>query len=71
MGLSFTKLFSSLFGKREMRALILGLDCVGKTTILNRLKLGEVIPTIPTIGISLETFELQKVKFTVWDMGMH
>jgi len=27
-----------------------GLDAVGKTTILYRLKLGEVVTTIPTIG---------------------
>ena len=27
-----------------------GLDAVGKTTILYRMKLGEVVTTIPTIG---------------------
>ena len=28
-----------------------GLDAAGKTTILYKLKLGEVVTTIPTIGI--------------------
>lgn len=50
MGGSFTKLFSGLFGKKEMRILMVGLDAAGKTTILYKLKLGEIVTTIPTIG---------------------
>jgi hypothetical protein len=34
MGLWFSSIFSSLFGRREIRVLILGLDNAGKTTIL-------------------------------------
>ena len=52
MGLSFTKLFSRLFAKKEMRILMVGLDAAGKTTILYKLKLGEIVTTIPTIGKS-------------------
>ena len=52
MGLSFSKLFNDLFGKREMRILMVGLDAAGKTTILYKLKLGEIVTTIPTIGKS-------------------
>lgn len=40
--------FKSLFGSREMRILILGLDGAGKTTILYRLQVGEVVTTIPS-----------------------
>ncbi len=29
-----------------------GLDAAGKTTILYKLKLGEIVTTIPTIGMS-------------------
>uniref|UniRef100_W5NDJ0 ADP-ribosylation factor-like protein 6 n=1 Tax=Lepisosteus oculatus TaxID=7918 RepID=W5NDJ0_LEPOC len=47
MGGFFSSLFSSLFGTREMRILILGLDGAGKTTILYRLQVGEVVTTIP------------------------
>ena len=50
MGLTFTKLFSQLFSKKEMRILMVGLDAAGKTTILYKLKLGEIVTTIPTIG---------------------
>ncbi|RWW04086.1 hypothetical protein GW17_00032708 [Ensete ventricosum] len=50
MGLTFAKLFSRLFAKKEMRILMVGLDAAGKTTILYKLKLGEIVTTIPTIG---------------------
>jgi ADP-ribosylation factor protein 1 len=36
--------------QKEMRILMVGLDAAGKTTILYKLKLGEVVTTIPTIG---------------------
>ncbi|KAK4492654.1 hypothetical protein RD792_003472 [Penstemon davidsonii] len=69
MGLSFTKLFSRLFAKREMRILMVGLDAAGKTTILYKLKLGEIVTTIPTIGFNVETVEYKNISFTVWDVG--
>ena len=47
---SIASLFKSLFGKKEMRILMVGLDAAGKTTILYKLKLGEIVTTIPTIG---------------------
>jgi ADP-ribosylation factor 1/2 len=50
MGLSFSSLIQSLFGKKEMRILMVGLDAAGKTTVLYKLKLGEIVTTIPTIG---------------------
>ena len=53
MGLAFGKLFSRLFAKKEMRILMVGLDAAGKTTILYKLKLGEIVTTIPTIGMAL------------------
>ena len=52
MGLSFSQLFQSLWGKKEMRILMVGLDAAGKTTILYKLKLGEIVTTIPTIGFN-------------------
>ena len=48
---------------------MVGLDAAGKTTILYRLKLGEVITTIPTIGFNVETVEYKNITFTVWDVG--
>lgn len=57
MGLTFSKLFDKLWGKKEMRILMVGLDAAGKTTILYKLKLGEIVTTIPTIGTSRLTIQ--------------
>ena len=48
---------------------MVGLDAAGKTTILYKLKLGEVVTTIPTIGFNVETVEYRNISFTVWDVG--
>jgi len=69
MGVSFSKLFARLFGKKDMRILMVGLDAAGKTTILYKLKLGEIVTTIPTIGFNVETVEYKNINFTVWDVG--
>ncbi|KAG4304451.1 hypothetical protein PORY_002161 [Pneumocystis oryctolagi] len=69
MGLTISKLFQGLFGKKEMRILMVGLDAAGKTTILYKLKLGEIVTTIPTIGFNVETVEYKNISFTVWDVG--
>ena len=42
--------FKSLFGKKEARILMCGLDGAGKPTILNKLKHGKTVTTIPSIG---------------------
>nr|XP_002130554.1 ADP-ribosylation factor 4-like [Ciona intestinalis] len=69
MGLSISSLFTKLFSKQAMRILMVGLDAAGKTTILYKLKLGEIVTTIPTIGFNVETVEYKNVCFTVWDVG--
>merc|ERR1711937_1017213 len=69
MGNFFSNLFSNLLGNKEVRVLILGLDNAGKTTILYRLQVGEVVTTIPTIGFNVETVTYKNLKFQVWDLG--
>merc|ERR1712014_518932 len=69
MGLAFTKIWQRLIGKQEMRILMVGLDAAGKTTVLYKLKLGEVVTTIPTLGFNVETVEYRNLSFTVWDIG--
>ncbi|XP_075967397.1 ADP-ribosylation factor 4 [Anarhichas minor] len=69
MGLTISSLFSKFFGKKQMRILMVGLDAAGKTTILYKLKLGEIVTTIPTIGFNVETVEYKNICFTVWDVG--
>ena len=67
-----------LFGNKDLRILILGLDGkkskafrilrklllgAGKTTILYRLQCGEVVTTLPTIGFNMETVVYKNVTF--------
>ncbi|CAJ2651982.1 ADP-ribosylation factor 1-like 2 [Trifolium pratense] len=69
MGQAFRKLFDSFFGNTEMRVVMLGLDAAGKTTILYKLHIGEVLSTVPTIGFNVEKVQYKNVIFTVWDVG--
>ena len=59
----------SWWAGRDAKILMLGLDASGKTTALYRLKLGEIVSTVPTIGFNVETVKCKNVNFTVWDLG--
>ncbi|KAL6284841.1 hypothetical protein ACE6H2_015770 [Prunus campanulata] len=41
----------------------LGLNAAGKTTILYKLKLREIMTTIPTIGLNVETMDYKNISF--------
>eukprot|EP01111_Echinosteliopsis_oligospora_P003702 TRINITY_DN1579_c0_g1_i1.p1 TRINITY_DN1579_c0_g1~~TRINITY_DN1579_c0_g1_i1.p1 ORF type:complete len:181 (-),score=36.70 TRINITY_DN1579_c0_g1_i1:74-616(-) len=69
MGNVFASMFNRIWGSKEVRILILGLDSAGKTTILYRLQCGEVVTTIPTIGFNVETVTYKNIQFQVWDLG--
>uniref|UniRef100_A0A8C2DFE8 ADP-ribosylation factor n=1 Tax=Cyprinus carpio TaxID=7962 RepID=A0A8C2DFE8_CYPCA len=69
MGNYFTMIFSRPFPKNQIKLLMVGLDAAGKTTVLYKLKLGEVVTTIPTIGFNVETVEYKNISFAVWDVG--
>ena len=69
MGSYFSSLIDKIFPKTPSRILMVGLDNAGKTTILYKLKLGEVLTTLPTIGFNVETVEYKNISFTVWDVG--
>ncbi len=64
MGIIISRVFESLFGTKEVRILILGLDNAGKTTILYRLQneSDEAVQTIPTIGFNVETLQYKNIK---------
>lgn len=66
---AITRMMQRIFGKVECRNLIVGLDAAGKTTVLYKLKLGEVVTTIPTIGFNVETVEYKQMAMTMWDVG--
>mmetsp|Transcript_3315 Transcript_3315/g.7885 ORF Transcript_3315/g.7885 Transcript_3315/m.7885 type:complete len:181 (-) Transcript_3315:91-633(-) len=70
MGLALSQMVQRLvWPKRDCRLLMLGLDAAGKTTILYKLRLGEVVTTIPTVGFNVEEIQYKRLTFTVWDIG--
>ncbi|XP_065188149.1 uncharacterized protein LOC135818867 [Sycon ciliatum] len=69
MGSSVSAVCKRFMNKKEMRLVFMGLDAAGKTTILYKLKLGEVVTTIPTIGFNVEAVEYKNVSITSWDVG--
>merc|ERR1711877_103299 len=69
MGILISTLIDRFFPASPARIIMLGLDNAGKTTVLYKLKLGEVVTTIPTIGFNVETVECKNISFTVWDVG--
>ena len=66
-----SSLITSIFKRKEndARVLFVGLDASGRTTALYKMKLGEVVTTIPTIGFNVETVDIAGVSFTIWDVG--
>lgn len=64
----------SLLGLQKAQSvLMLGLDGAGKSAILDRMRLDEVVTTTPTIGFTVETVCLESPKAvltcTVWGVG--
>jgi ADP-ribosylation factor protein 1 len=69
MGSALSSVWHSMFPARNVKMLMVGLDASGKTTTLYKLKLGELITTIPTIGFNVEAVEYKNLRFTMWDVG--
>mmetsp|Transcript_9125 Transcript_9125/g.33678 ORF Transcript_9125/g.33678 Transcript_9125/m.33678 type:complete len:185 (+) Transcript_9125:114-668(+) len=72
MGSIFSSIWqrlSSLFADQECKILIIGLDAAGKSTLLYKIQLGEVIVTQPTIGAHVEEVNYNGVQFTMFDLG--
>ena len=67
----FSRLLKLFNKQTELRLLLIGNDATGKTSLLYRLKLGECVTTIPTIGFNVEEIEFPKLKASIvcWDVG--
>ena len=63
------QLFNRNTTEKKLSIALFGLDAAGKTTILYKLKLGEIVTTIPTIGFNVEQVDYKNISFTVWDVG--
>ena len=64
MGYFLSKLWKKLTlrGDHEFKIIIVGLHNSGKTTILYKLALGEVVVTQPTIGSNVEEVSHKNVR---------
>ena len=69
MGTFLSKVYVKLQNKQDVKILMVGLDAAGKTTLLYKLNLGEVIRTIPTIGFNVDTVKYKNISITTWDVG--
>ena len=56
-------------GDMQFKIIIVGMSNAGKTTILYKLALDEVIVTEPTIGSNVEEVQHRNLKLQVWDLG--
>ena len=69
MGIVLSMMVEKIFGSQRAKIAMLGLDAAGKTTIMYKLKLNEVVTTIPTIGFNVEEIQFHNLTMTVWDIG--
>lgn len=67
MGNIFTNFLKGFVGTKEVPIIMVGLDAARKTSILYKLKLGEIMTTIPTF--SVENVEYENISFILWDVG--
>ena len=70
MGFIFSKILDFFSRSRNnFKIIILGIQNAGKTTILYRLSLGQLVTTTPTIGSNVEEISYNNVKLQAWDLG--
>ena len=51
------------------KVILLGIDAVGKTSLLYKLKLKEMVQTLPTIGFNVEKIKYKDRNIWMWDVG--
>jgi small GTP-binding protein len=70
MGFIFSKILDFFSRSRNnFKIIILGIQNAGKTTILYRLSIGQLVKTTPTIGSNVEEISYNNVKLQAWDLG--
>ena len=71
MGYYLSKFWQRISGQgsEPLKVCVLGMQNSGKTTILYKLSLGEVIVTHPTVGSNVEEVTHENLKMQVWDLG--
>lgn len=65
MGVAASWMWSWMFPRKEYKIVVVGLDNAGKTTMLYKLYLGEVVITRPTVGSNVEEIKYRNLTFEV------
>ena len=70
MGFILSKIIEFFtISRNNFKIIILGMQNAGKTTILYRLSLGQLVKTSPTIGSNVEEITYNNATFQAWDLG--
>ena len=70
MGFIFSKILDFFSRSRnKFKIILLGIQNAGKTTILYRLSIGQLVKTTPTIGSNVEEISYNNIKLQAWDLG--
>eukprot|EP00200_Dunaliella_tertiolecta_P004051 CAMPEP_0202358332 /NCGR_PEP_ID=MMETSP1126-20121109/12035_1 /ASSEMBLY_ACC=CAM_ASM_000457 /TAXON_ID=3047 /ORGANISM="Dunaliella tertiolecta, Strain CCMP1320" /LENGTH=153 /DNA_ID=CAMNT_0048951459 /DNA_START=201 /DNA_END=659 /DNA_ORIENTATION=- len=69
MGALLSTFMSFFFSGKEYKVVMVGLDNAGKTTILYKLSLGEVVQSSATVGSNVETVKYKNIQMEIWDLG--
>ncbi|CAK89061.1 unnamed protein product (macronuclear) [Paramecium tetraurelia] len=59
----------SFFSTSKLEVCMVGLENVGKTTMLNQLSMGDPSFTVPTVGLNVRTVKKGGVTMKIWDIG--
>ena len=62
-------LISKFFESKETKIIMLGLDNSGKTTIIHKIKFGDIIRAIPAINFNMETITYRKTHINIWNLA--
>lgn len=68
MGETISKVLQKMSSSNPKRLIMVGLDAAGKTTILNKLDLSEVISSVLKIGYLYGKAENSRLSITMWDL---
>ncbi|XP_037800296.1 ADP-ribosylation factor-like [Penaeus monodon] len=70
MGMTLSRIWNWTFNRRKhWKILMVGLNGVGKATILNRLRLGNVYATTTGVGLNVTRVDYHNLTINVFDVG--
>ena len=69
MGAYWSSVRRAVGWTKEIQVILVGLDNAGKTSVLYRMQLGQVLSTMPTIGFSNERLTYGDMKIHALDIG--